>query len=85
MNLKSKINKLQQALRVYGKVILINRHQVYIKDKDRVCTLYVVTEPKEITQNDGTVKKKNVPLFQTYSQVEVVKRLAELVKEVQGG
>lgn len=78
MNLKSKINKLQRGLQSYGVILLINRQQIYLSDKDAICTKYVVKMP-------GEHKKKYTIVFDGFSQVELVKFLAEKLKEVQNG
>lgn len=86
MNLSSKINKLQKGLQEYGKTILINRKQVWLKEKDTVVTKYIVTEPKEVWSDKwGKMIVKQAQLKDTYSQVELVKFLAKLFKEVRDG
>lgn len=86
MNLSSKINKLQNGLREYGKIILINRKQVWLKEQDSVATKYIVTEPvEEWSEKWQKMIVRHIPLKETYSQIELVKFLADLVKEVRGG
>lgn len=86
MNLSSKINKLQNGLREYGKIVLINRKQVWIKEQDCVATKYIVTEPvEEWSEKWGKMIIKQIPLKDTYSQIELVTFLADLLKEVRSG
>lgn len=86
MNLSSKINKLQNGLRQYGKTVLITRKQVWLKEQDSVATKYIVTEPvEEWSEKWDKMIVKQVPLKETYSQIELVKFLADLVKEVRSG
>lgn len=86
MNLSSKINKLQSGLKEYGKTVLINRKQVWIKEKDSVVTKYIVTEPvEEWSEKWDKMIVKQVNLLDTYSQIELIKFLSDLLKEVRGG
>ena len=86
MNLKSKINKLQRGIQSYGFILLINRQQVYLSDKDAICTKYVVKTPTEVfDEKSGEYKKKQIIVFDGFSQIELVKFLAEKLKEVQNG
>lgn len=86
MNLKSKINKLQRGLQSYGLILLINRHQVYLRDKDAICTKYIVKTPTKVLDDKyGEYKNKQIVIFDGFSQVELVKFLAEKLKEVQNG
>lgn len=86
MNLSSKINKLQKGLKEYGKTVLINRKQVWIKESNKVVTKYIVTEPKEQwSEKWGKMIVKQIKLKSTYSQVDLIKFLADLLKEVRSG
>lgn len=86
MNLKSKINKLQRALQAYGYIALINRQQIYLSDKNAICTKYIVKTPKEIFDNKTQeYKRKYETIFDGFSQVELVKFLANKISEVQNG
>ena len=86
MNLSSKINKLQKGLKEYGKTVLINRKQVWIKESNKVVTKYIVTEPKEQwSEKWGKMIVKHIKLKSTYSQVDLIKFLADLLKEVRSG
>lgn len=64
---------LQSALLQKGKKILINQHQIYFEDSGKMCTKY---EIKEIVKING--KKKNITLLESFSMVDVVKKLAEI-------
>ena len=86
MNLKSKINKLQRGIQSYGLILLINRQQIYISDKDAICTKYIVKTPTDVlNEKTGEYERKYIVVFDGFSQVELVKFLAEKLKEVQDG
>lgn len=86
MNLSRKINKLQKGLKEYGKTVLINRKQVWIKETDSVVTKYIVTEPvEEWSEKWDKMIIKHKPLKETYSQIDLIKFLADLLQEVRSG
>lgn len=64
MNIRKTINKLQSALIAKGYIYKINTYQFYSEQQHRMITGY------RITQKQG---KKDVELFNSCSQVEVLK------------
>ena len=72
--LKSIANKLQKALTLNGRYITINQNQFYSEKLEKMCTKYVLKEKMEI---DGKVQ--NVTLLETFSMVDVVNFLADLL------
>lgn len=72
--LKSIANKLQKALTMNGQYITINQNQFYSEKMEKMCTKYVLKEKMEI---DG--KMQNVTLLETFSMVDVVNFLADLL------
>lgn len=72
--LKSIANKLQKALTMNGRYITINQNQFYSEKLEKMCTKYVLKEKEEI---DG--ETKNVTLLETFSMVDVVNFLADLL------
>lgn len=61
--------RLQTACRkLFGVKLLINSRQWYSDDKDMAMTLYVIQE----VMYDDAGNKKNIELFKTYSQVQLV-------------
>lgn len=61
--------RLQTACRkLFGVKLLINSRQWYSDDKDMAMTLYVIQE----VMYDDARNKKNIELFKTYSQVQLV-------------
>ena len=77
---------MQRGLQFYGIILLINRQQIYLADKNAICTKYVVKTPTEVfDEKSGEYKKKQIIIFDGFSQVELVKFLAEKLKEVQNG
>lgn len=73
MNICRTINKLQSALIAKGYIYKINTYQFYSKQKNRMITGY------RITQKQG---KKDVELFNSCSQVEVLKWFVSKWNEV---
>ena len=72
--LKSIANKLQKALTMNGRYIIINQNQFYSEKLEKMCTKYVLKEKMEI---DG--KKKDMTLLETFRMVDVVNFLADLL------
>ena len=72
--LKSIANKLQKALTMNGRYITINQNQFYSEKLEKMCTKYLLKEKEEI---DG--ETKNVTLLETFSMVDVVNFLANLL------
>ena len=61
--------RLQTACRkLFGVKLLINSRQWYSDDKDMAMTLYVIQQ----VLCDEIGNKKNIELFKTYSQVQLV-------------
>lgn len=72
--LKSIANKLQKALTMNGRYITINQNQFYSDKLEKMCTKYVLKEKMEIDD-----KMQNVTLLETFSMVDVVNFLADLL------
>ena len=72
--LKSVANKLQKALTMNGRYITINQNQFYSEKLEKMCTKYVLKEKAEID-----CETKNVTLLETFSMVDVVNFLADLL------
>ena len=72
--LKSIANKLQKALTINGRYITINQNQFYSEKLEKMCTKYVLKEKVEIDD-----KMQNVTLLETFSMVDVVNFLADLL------
>ena len=77
MNIKRLAYKLQTALTQKGRFIKINQYQNYSPKAERMVTKYVVVEKKQNKYG----KLKDFVLLETYQMAEVVKKLAELLKE----
>lgn len=61
--------RLQTACRkLFGVKLLINSRQWYSDDKDMAMTLYVIQE----VMYDDAGNKKNIELFKTYSQIQLL-------------
>lgn len=76
MNFDRIANKLQRALLQKGRMIKINRVQMYSERRNAMLTRYSVVEPKVI---DGKIK--NVTLLETFQMREVV----ILLRDMYGG
>ena len=72
--LKSIANKLQKALTMNGRYIIINQNQFYSDKLEKMCTKYVLKEKVEIDD-----KMQNVTLLETFRMVDVVNFLADLL------
>lgn len=72
--LKIIANKLQKALTMNGRYITINQNQFYSEKLEKMCTKYVLKEKVEIDD-----KMQNVTLLETFSMVDVVNFLADLL------
>ena len=72
--LKSIANKLQKALTMNGRYIIINQNQFYSEKLEKMCTKYVLKEKMEIDD-----KMQNVTLLETFRMVDVVNFLADLL------
>lgn len=94
MNIQSKINKLITALKVKGHTYLLNREQYYSNKLEKVCTinkinrLMPVEEYNRLYPNDKKNPDKykfvKVEVFSSHSSIEILKKLVELYKDIQG-
>ena len=75
--LRTIASKLQTALTLQGRYIMINQTQVYSEAMGKMFTKYVLRERRRIFG-----KNKNVTLLETFRLVEVVTFLAA---ELNGG
>lgn len=82
MNLKATALKLQTALCRKGVHVSINQFQHYSDKAERMVTKFVVTQPKYVAKEK---KWKNVTICESYQMIDVVKRLAGLLKDDGGG
>lgn len=58
--LKSIINKLQRALTMRGRYIMVNQNQFYFDEIDKICTKYVLIEKKRNQrQNEKQYSSRN--------------------------
>ena len=73
------IHKLQTALNLKGCNILYNTSQFYSKDQARPVTIYHV---KKAVYDEETDKFKNIELFKSTSQIQIVLYLRDLWYEV---
>lgn len=76
MNIKRLAYKLQTALTQKGRYIKINQHQSYSPKAERMVTKFVVSE-KYLVHG----KPKDIVIISTYQMADVVKVLAEILKE----
>ncbi len=81
MNLKVKINKLQQALLTKGKLVKIHQFQQYSTKLERIITVYSICMPEWDIKKGKVIDKQKLS---TSSPVEVVMFLAEEYKKVGG-
>lgn len=82
MNLKAMAKKLQTALVRKGVHVSINQFQYYSEKAERMVTKFVLTRP----MYDKKGKKwKNVAICESYQMIDVVKKLADLLKDDGGG
>lgn len=72
--LKTIINKLQKALAMRGRYVMVNQNQFYFEEIDRICTKFVLTEKKEV---DGKIK--NITLLESCKAIDVVYFLANML------
>ena len=82
MNLNALARKLQCALVSKGVHVSINQFQSYSNKQERMVTKYVVTKPMYVPEEK---KWKKVAICESYQMVDVVKRLAALLKDNGGG
>ncbi len=78
----STIKKLQRAINEnFGQKILVNKTQFYSKEADRVMELLVI---KKAVYNEETDKFKNVEVFCSPSDVQIVLWLRDYWYELNG-
>ena len=82
MNLNALAKKLQMALVSKGVHVRINQYQRYSDKAERMVTRFVVTKPMYVEREK---KWKNVTICESYQMVDVVKKLASLLKDDGGG
>lgn len=75
------IHKLQQALNGKGERILYTTSQFYSEQQNRPVTIYHV---KQATYDEIEDKTRNVELFKSTSQIQIVLFLRDLWYEVNG-
>ena len=82
MNLKAMAQKLQTALCHKGVHVSINQYQYYSDKAERMVTKFVITRPMYVEAEE---KIKNVTICESYQMIDVVKKLAGLLKDDGGG
>lgn len=76
------IHKLQRAINDnFGQKILYNKTQFYSEQQDRPVTMYVL---KQATWDSERKRNRNIELFSTTSQIQVVLFLRDLWYELNG-
>lgn len=73
MNIRATINKLQKALIQRGYIYKINTYQFFSKQQNRMITGYRITQKQPYRKKNGEISEKDVELFNSCSQVEVLK------------
>lgn len=79
MNIGALIKKLQLTLLQKNIEMRINTNEFYSKETNKMSTKYTVTTPKEV--KGGTKYEK---VYEGYSQIGVLKYLADTYKNVGG-
>lgn len=77
MNIKQTTNKLQKALIQRGYIYKINTYQFYSEQQNRMITGYRITQKQPYQKKNGEMSEKDVELFNSCSQVEVLKWFVE--------
>ena len=75
------IHKLQHALNEHGMKILYQTQQFYSEDQQRPVTCYVV---KQAVWDEEKQRNRNVELFKSFSQIQIVLFLRDLWFELNG-
>ena len=75
------IHKLQQALNMKGQKLLYSTSQFYSEQQQRPVTMYHI---KQAVYDEATGKNKNMELFKSVSQIQVVLFLRDMWYEVNG-
>jgi methionyl-tRNA synthetase len=73
MNIRKSINKLQKALIQRGYIYKINTYQFYSDQQNRMITGCRITQKQPYRKKNGEMSVKDVELFNSCSQVEVLK------------
>jgi hypothetical protein len=79
------MRKLQKALICKGDIINISTTEFYSDDKKRTITKYIVTSRVIKKDEDGNETRRNDKVIESCSQIEIVKKLADRLKELIGG
>lgn len=82
MNIRKTINKLQSALIAKGYIYKINTYQFYSDQQNRMITGYRITQKQPYCKKNGGMSEKDAELFNSCSQVEVLKWFSDRWKEV---
>lgn len=76
MNIRKTINKLQSALITKGYIYKINTYQFFSDQQNRMITGYRITQKQPYRKKNGEMSEKDVELFNSCSQVEMLKWFA---------
>lgn len=82
MNLNAMAKRMQSALVHKGVHVSINQYQHYSDKAERMVTKFVITTPRFV---EAEKKIKNVTICESYQMIDVVKKLAGLLKDDGGG
>ena len=82
MNIKATINKLQKALIQRGYIYKINTYQFYSEQQNHMITSYRITQKQPYRKKNGEMSEKDAELFNSCSQVEVLRWFVGKWKEV---
>jgi len=85
MNTKRLMKKLQTAIIHTGYIVKIDTVQFYSEEQGRMITKYLIKDRREKKKKDGTIVIKDFVIFESCSQIECVKFLAEVLKKERGG
>lgn len=80
MNINGTIKKLQRAILSTGLVIKIGTSQFYIKDQERMVTMYILSTPTLQNTRNGW-KMRDYEILRSASAVGIVKCLADVWEE----
>jgi len=75
------IHKLQSAINMRGHKILYSTSQFYSSQQDRPVTMYYI---KQAVWDEETKKNKNVDLFKSTSQIQILLFLRDMWYEING-
>lgn len=82
MRIRQTIHKLQSALIAKGYIYKINTYQFHSKQQNRMITGYRITQKQPYRKKNGEMSEKDVELFNSCSQMEVLKWFVEKWNEV---